>query len=264
VTSAPASRSGSVTKAGLAATLLVFGVAAACVRLGFWQLDRLEGRRLRNERLAERLALPPIALTTMPGDTAGWLYRRVIVRGNYDDERTVVLPARFLRGVLGLHVVTPLLLAPGGPAVLVTRGWLPSADGIHVDPAAFREPGPGSVEALVLPFFGPESSLGQPPAGDTSAGRASVAPGEFRRVWFTMVESALRAQFPYPLGRVHLQALPSGDPVAGPQRLPPPSLSEGPHLSYAIQWFSFAAIAVVGWAALVRKSRKRGTTTPVT
>jgi surfeit locus 1 family protein len=259
---ATTARSGSVNWAGLAATLLVFGVVAACVRLGFWQLDRLEGRRLRNERLAERMALPPIELAAPPPDTAGWLYRRVIVHGRYDDERSVVLPARFLRGVLGLHVVTPLLLAPGGQAVLVNRGWLPSADGIHVDPAAFLEPGPVSFEGLVLPFFGPESSLGQPRAGDSSA--PSAEQRDFSRVWFTIDEPALRAQFPYLLGRVHIQALPSGDPAAGPQRLPAPSLSEGPHLSYAIQWFSFAAIALIGWAALVRRSRKRGTKPPVT
>ena len=35
----------------------------------------------------------------------------------------------------------------------------------------------------------------------------------------------------------------------------PPSLDEGPHRSYAIQWFSFAAIALVGGTLLVRGSR---------
>jgi cytochrome oxidase assembly protein ShyY1 len=36
-----------------------------------------------------------------------------------------------------------------------------------------------------------------------------------------------------------------------------PELSEGPHLSYAIQWFSFAAIAVVGAVVLLRRERRR-------
>jgi surfeit locus 1 family protein len=39
-----------------------------------------------------------------------------------------------------------------------------------------------------------------------------------------------------------------------PRRWPPPSLDDGPHLSYAIQWFSFALIILVGTGALLRKS----------
>jgi surfeit locus 1 family protein len=38
-----------------------------------------------------------------------------------------------------------------------------------------------------------------------------------------------------------------------PRRWPPPALNDGPHLSYVIQWFSFAVIIVVGTAALLRR-----------
>jgi cytochrome oxidase assembly protein ShyY1 len=38
-----------------------------------------------------------------------------------------------------------------------------------------------------------------------------------------------------------------------PRLVPPPELSEGPHLSYAIQWFTFATIALVGYGLLVRR-----------
>jgi len=254
----PAARTLSISRSGLAATLLVFAVAAGCVRLGFWQLDRLAARRQRNEQVAQRLALPPIELNALPRDSAGWLYRRVTVRGHYDPVRTIILPARYLGGIPGVHVVTPLRLEPG-PAVLVNRGWLPAADGINVDPATFREAEPVELEGLLLPFFGPESSLGRR-SGDAGArtSRGAHARDGFRRVWFTMDETALRAQFPYPLGRVHILALPAGDRGTGPRRLDPPSLSQGPHLSYAIQWFSFAAIALGGWIALVRKAGRRG------
>jgi surfeit locus 1 family protein len=44
-------------------------------------------------------------------------------------------------------------------------------------------------------------------------------------------------------------------PTTGlPRRWPPPVLNDGPHLSYAIQWFSFALIVLVGTGALLRKS----------
>jgi surfeit locus 1 family protein len=45
------------------------------------------------------------------------------------------------------------------------------------------------------------------------------------------------------------------DPARGlPRRWPPPALDDGPHLSYAVQWFSFALIIVVGTGALLRKT----------
>jgi cytochrome oxidase assembly protein ShyY1 len=46
-----------------------------------------------------------------------------------------------------------------------------------------------------------------------------------------------------------------GDPASHgriPPRVPPPPLDEGPHKSYAIQWFSFAIIAVVGMFFFLR------------
>ena len=33
-----------------------------------------------------------------------------------------------------------------------------------------------------------------------------------------------------------------------------PTLDEGPHLSYAMQWFIFAAAALVGWVLAIRRS----------
>jgi surfeit locus 1 family protein len=69
-----------------------------------------------------------------------------------------------------------------------------------------------------------------------------------------MDDRALRAQFPYELGAIQLQLLP-GEPVQRlPVRQPAPALDPGPHLGYAIQWFSFAAIAITGWLVLVMKS----------
>jgi cytochrome oxidase assembly protein ShyY1 len=37
-----------------------------------------------------------------------------------------------------------------------------------------------------------------------------------------------------------------------------PNLDEGSHLSYAVQWFSFAATALGFYVALARKELKRG------
>ena len=55
-----------------------------------------------------------------------------------------------------------------------------------------------------------------------------------------------------------LQQSGTAAPRGLPRRWPPPALDDGPHLSYAIQWFSFAVIIVVGTGALLRKTTVLG------
>lgn len=235
----------SITPRGVIASLLLFAAAATCVRLGFWQLERRSLRAQRNAALAVRLEAGPTDLAGTVSDTTGWMYRRVQVSGRLDGDRSIVLPGRSWRGVPGAHVVTPLLLEDGG-VVLVDRGWVGAADGATVDLAAIEPDGPLVATGLVLPFPGRDSRFGST-APDTGA------PG-FRRVWFVMNEPALRRQFPYPLGEIQVRLLPDDHGATIPLRLPPPALDGGPHLGYAIQWFSFAVVALVGWMAMVMKS----------
>jgi len=132
--------------------------------------------------------------------------------------------------------------------VLVNRGWVPSADGATIPlqsfPASPGGPAEVPLAGLLLPLLPPS----RPASRDAAEPR-------FRRVWYRMDRDALQAQFPYRLLPAQLQLLPSPDAPSIPTRLQPPALSDGPHLSYAIQWFSFAAIGMVGWVALARRSR---------
>ena len=70
--------------------------------------------------------------------------------------------------------------------------------------------------------------------------------------------AALRDSVPYRLLPFVVQQLPPSTALYRPLppgliRWPTPELSDGPHLSYAIQWFSFAVIIGVGSLALARK-----------
>ena len=44
--------------------------------------------------------------------------------------------------------------------------------------------------------------------------------------------------------------------VDGLAPVPPPALGEGPHLSYAVQWFLFAAVGAVGYPMLLRRQAR--------
>jgi surfeit locus 1 family protein len=210
---------------GLVVALLV---AAGCVRLGVWQLDRLHQRRERNALLLTARARPLLEVNgSVPADAAR--DRRLHARGVYDYAQERLWRARSYQGVPGVDLVTPLRLADGA-AVLVDRGWAPSPDAYHVDQPAYREG--DSADVVGLGFAAPRA-------------RGDVDP------------VALRDSVPYPLVPFVIQLPPATAPTRplppGLIRWPMPEVSNGPHLSYAIQWFSFAVIIVVGSLALARK-----------
>ncbi|HEX2201797.1 MAG TPA: SURF1 family cytochrome oxidase biogenesis protein, partial [Longimicrobium sp.] len=138
---------------GALGAAFIVGMCALCVRLGFWQLDRLEQRRARNAALAARIAEPPLVLDAatlraIAADPARYVDRRARAAGAYDAAGEVVLRGRASGGNPGVHLVTPLVL-PGGTAVLVNRGWVPSPDAATVDPRPYLEPGARTVEGVL-------------------------------------------------------------------------------------------------------------------
>jgi surfeit locus 1 family protein len=228
-----------LSRGALWGSFVVLIVAVACVRLGMWQLDRLEQRRARNAGTEARMRAAPAQLSAVIDDTAGLLFRRVTLSGDYDHTQTVIIAGRSLRGVPGVHVLTPMRL--GGSAVLVNRGWMPSADAARIEIDSIKEPSPRGAEALITPF--PEDYGRMTPADS------------FVRVWYGMQAERLRRQFPYPVLPIIAQVLPHEGQPDFPVRLKAPAMEEGPHMGYAIQWFSFAAIALIGWAVLLLRRR---------
>lgn len=221
-------------------TLFTIAVIATCLRLGLWQLDRLEGRRDANARYEEGLSEPPRALEALLGDGGQLAYRHAVASGRYDTEREVILYGRTLDGRAGNHVLTPLVLADGR-AIVVDRGWVP----IEMDspPVAAADPPEGDVEVRGTLFA-------DQPGG---AGTAQEDVGRVTTVRSVDLE-AIGRDAPYDLVPWFLQ-LRSQSPAAGdlPVPTPEPELTEGPHLSYAFQWFAFATIAAVGYVILVRR-----------
>jgi surfeit locus 1 family protein len=238
-----------LTPSGILGTVGVIVVVAVCARLGVWQLDRRAARLERNRVVAERLEAEPVALRGIPTDTAGLTYRRVHLEGELDVDRAVVLAGRSYRGAPGVHVLVPLRTGAG--AFLVNLGWLPAPDGASAELDALGPGGPAAVEGVLMRF--PDVHL-------------AVRPEHFTTTWFRMDGEAIRSQYPYPVARLYLRATNrvSRDTPAlarepdtvralagGPLPLDPPSLDAGPHLSYAIQWFSFATIFAIGWTVLL-------------
>ncbi len=221
---------------------LVVVAVVVMVNLGLWQLRRLDDKRDLNAEIEARQALAPEALAEVVSATdsvsvgSEVAFRPVRAQGSYDLDGEALLRGRDRHGTPGFWVLTPLDLGDG-TAVVVNRGWIPfrqATDGTDVD---YDRP-TGAVEVAG------SLEVHRPDARPAGAERTTVAHADLE--WF---DEQLAADV-YPVAiRLETQA----PAVAGalPMPLDPPELDEGPHLGYAVQWFLFATVAVVGMPVLV-------------
>jgi surfeit locus 1 family protein len=221
--------------------------AAGFVRLGFWQLHRLDERRAANRTLLAARAAPVTSLTGPALASAARLVEhRVSATGRYDHAHDIVLRGGAYQGVPGVYLVTPLRLSGSDTAVMVERGFVPAPDAVTADPGTFAEPGEVQVIGLVRPI---ESGGGKPL---TRGGRTT---------WARLDLAGLRDSLPYPILEISIRQMPGPSLPSFPRRLDPPAVDEGPHLSYAIQWFFFATLAVAfAFLVIGRKGRSGGGT----
>jgi surfeit locus 1 family protein len=232
-------------------TLFVFAGAALCVRLGIWQLDRLQQRRAFNAHYLQVRSEPPLDLNTAQlGDLTGFEYRDASARGHYDFEHQVALRNQYNGDQYGYHLLTPLLLSDQ-TAVLVDRGWIPP-DG-NTDPAAWRRyDGPGDVNVSGMIRLGQT----RPPFG--GAADPVLAAGQTRLdLWNFVNLDRISKQVPYRLLPVYLQQAPDPSNSNPPIPYQPEvEISEGPHLGYAGQWFTFAALLFFGYPLFYLRKQK--------
>jgi len=220
---------------------LAFALLAGliCTRLGFWQLSRLRERRASNARMLASRELPPIDLDEGAPDSVA-INRMVRADGSYDFNNEFVIRRQSMEGVPAVRVVTPLRPATGDTAVLVIRGIVPSPDATSVELDSLREPGPQRVEGTAL-------------AITTEPGGGERLETNGRTTWGRLDLAAIRKALPYPVRGLAILQRPDSLLPTFPRRIEPTPLDDGPHLSYAVQWFGFAVIAVVGGVVLTRK-----------
>jgi surfeit locus 1 family protein len=232
---------------GTLAVALVLLVAVVCIRLGFWQLGRLEERRAQNDGIRAAALLPPLELdasaaAALRGPAEALRWRRAVAVGSYLPTGEQVLRGRARDGRPGVLIATPFRTDAG--TLMVLRGWAPSPDGARVARATLAPPrGAVRLEGILLPLPA-EADRGLPipdPAGDTT--------------WRRLDREVAADRTPVAPLPVYLQLLPAAEPGAGAPPLPEPipELSEGSHLGYALQWFSFAAIAVIGLGVMLTR-----------
>ena len=243
-----------VTRGWILATVLVIAGAALCVRLGIWQLDRLEQRRAFNDQVTSMRALSPMDLNMdTSSDPTTMEYRAVVASGDYDFENQIVIRNQYYEGRYGYHLLTPLRL-PDGRAVLVDRGWIPSEGNDSPDGwTRYATASPAEVRGVMR--------LGQSKPDFGGVPDPTLAPGQLRLdIWNFVNTDRIAAQMPYPLLPVYIQLdIDVNDTEPPIPQQPIIELTEGPHFGYALQWFTFAIILLIGYPFFIRRQLTENT-----
>jgi surfeit locus 1 family protein len=217
-------------------------VALVCAGLGSWQVQRLQERRAANAIALAARAADPVRLDSATNGDSSLIERHVLATGRYDHAHDVVLRGRAYQGAPGVEIVTPLVFEGGRTAVLVNRGFVPAPDAASVQTGGLGEPGLVTVRGLAMALPSGQGAPLERPRDTT---------------WARLDLEALRDRMPYALAPIYIRQQPDAALPRFPRRLDPVPIDDGPHLSYAIQWFSFAVMAVVFGIVVGRQKRER-------
>ena len=230
----------------LLATLLVFAGTALCIRLGIWQLDRLEQRRAFNAQYTSARGQPMLDLNhEQPADIAEMEWRPAEVTGVYDFANQVAVRNQYYGSQYGYHLLTPLDF--GGQAVLVDRGWIP-AEG-NETPSDWRK----YDEAGTVHVSG-QIRLGRAKSALLGVEDPLPEDGAKLDIWNNADLTRITSQMPYPMLPVYIQPEADGTDNEPPIPFAPEvELTEGPHFGYALQWFTFATILFIGYPFFLQK-----------
>lgn len=228
----------------LLAVLLALAAAGLCVRLGFWQLGRWQAKRAALAAAATRAGAPVQDVYASWELTPAAVGTRLRVHGQIDERRHVLLAGRIDQGEPGVALVSVFALEGGGH-VLLERGWLPALDARDADPRAVASRGP---QVLLTQL---DSLPGTP-----LRAQWLPLPGEPTR-WSVgrLTLGGVRTHLGDSLAPFRLVALPEPGAPARPKRVAPAAPDATMHLSYALQWFLFAA-GIVGATAFVAWRRR--------
>lgn len=235
-----------LTPRWLASHLFVSVLVAAFIVAGFWQINRLGQRQDVNALITARLGQIVLLDSVATEPFEDLEFRRVQVRGNFEPNSEILIANRSREGEPGFWVWTNFETDSGD--ILVNRGFVNREIILGTAQLAIGEDlaptgGQVTIEGLIREGFergnlsenGDQLSIPNPELATQTLGTDPI------------LDPALYLQ---------LEAQEPSRSQAFPQVLPPPDLGEGPHLSYAFQWFTFATIGVIGYGILLRRIKR--------
>ena len=226
--------------AGYLALTIVFAII--CSGLGVWQLARRAEAQAEISRVETNFDAEAVPVTeALPSldsfeESQKWL--PVELTGTYLRDEEILVRNRPLNINPGFEVLTPLLLTDGD-VFIVNRGWVPTGEDQNAPDSVPAAPA-GEVTVIARLKQGEPSLAGRSATGNQIA-------------TINLTEIAERLGTDTYTGAYGLMK--SEDPATAdrPTAVTRPVRDEGPHLSYAFQWFVFALLGFVGFGFALRQ-----------
>jgi surfeit locus 1 family protein len=210
-------------------SVLALALIVATVALGNWQTRRAEEKLELSRRLEAASGGPILAVPASPAAAEKFEHHRVTARGRYVASATLFLDNKLHAGTAGYHVLTPLRLEGSDMHVLVDRGWTPAGDrralpSVPTPPGSVVVEGIGAVPPKRILELAPESAAG-------ALRENLVIERERERLGLALQPFMV------------LQTSPANDGLVRDWARPDTNVAR--HRSYALQWYSFAALTVI-------------------
>lgn len=190
------------------ALLLAALGCAAGIALGNWQVRRAEEKRALGAELAKK---------------------HVVVRGTFQPQFTILLDNKLRHGRSGYEVITPLKRSDSGTQALVNRGWIAAPPTRDVLPEVRTPAGEIAVEGIALDRLPQALQMERSARGKVRQNLDIKSYGE---------ETGLSLE---PFVLEQHSALDDGLVREWPRH----DAGIETHQSYALQWYSLAALALV-------------------
>jgi len=232
-----------LTPRWLLSHLFALTLVVAFIIAGLWQIDRLGERQAQNALAESRMNNPALLEEVRGSDAETLEFRRIQVSGSFDPASEILIANRSSDGASGFWIWTNFVTEDGDLLVsrgFVNRGTILEIPGSEPRSSAAPDSGPVIIEGLLREGFdSAKASADQTqltrPDPELAAEILGIDPVLDPRFYLSLTaqEPPRTADIPIPV--------------------PLPDLGEGPHRSYAFQWFTFATIGVVGYLLLLRR-----------
>ena len=219
---------------GLLPSIAAAGFIVLTLSLGSWQTRRFEEKTEATRKLDAGMQGVVLSVPSSAADPGNFERRRVSARGRFVARATFFLDNKVRRGVAGYRVFTPLAIEGGDMHVLVDRGWIAAGDRSRLPTVATLD-GVVTVEGLTM--IPSRRFLELAPEESSGALRQNLV------IEREQLRLGLKLQ-PFVIEQ-------TSDAKDGLERaIERPDTGVERHRSYALQWYSFSALAAILYVVL--------------
>lgn len=210
------------------------------IHFGVWQYGKAQKQKMRQTSYLksdqQKAEMFPSHLKKLnKTDKEIWQYKKVKIEGVYEEQYQFLLDNQVHQTRAGYHVITPLKIGDSEGYVLVNRGWIP-ANATHSDIPVVDTP--KTLQQVIGQVWLPSERYFTLEAKEETQ-------TDFKRVWQYMDVKQYQQMVPIDVSPMLIKLDPKSDAGGFARQWTVSFKRIATHMSYAYQWFGFAAAALM-------------------